>query len=859
MIKINKIFSNLILCSFFALITISNSAFAESVNYIDADGSSKTADATALTSGVTAWESGWYFVKETVDTDMRASVSGVVHLILTDNCNMTVNGGIRVSNGNSLVIYGQNEGNGHLTITSDYGAAGIGGDDETNNGACGEITINGGIIDVSGGGGSAGIGGGEGEYDANYAGTFILNGGTINAEGGDGGAGIGAGLGGKSGGVLKSDYNRAKVTVNSINAERSGFTGTLEINYSDTKYIDRFGETLTIKNPITARDKTELKDKSWYIAGSDFEIDSRIKVNGSANLILADGFTMTANKGIDVSFGNQLTIYCQPDKTGNLITVKDDSPGIGNSSSCGTIVINGGNIFVTAKEGAAPGIGGDRGYIKINNGTVKAKGGEGCAGIGGTHDSSKDGIVFITGGTVNATGGEGAAGIGGGSRTKKGWRINIFGGIVNATGGKYGPGIGNGSSERIGNSLVDIRGGIIEATGGEGAAGIGGGYRTSYGEVRINGGIIDAFGGEGAPGIGGGSDSNNNGSLTSYRRGGKSWINADSIGSDTKNFASGVLFNGNNGVVYGSPYLLESHKTLAYTVPKGKTLTIESDQTLTIGSYSSLTIPRKSKVINNGKIINYGTIYGKIDGNDAVGNGVTQSSLRTADDEFDDEFDYYDYDYDSEDLEGPGQHFTGNLGDASVTLDVGKSLSATLPVDIKGFRSLECMGYTLIPDVDYSVNGNNSETIITLNENFLMKLWAILILITVDDDTWDSIMHDEKCLSLLALNPFSDDKPNEKELEALKKIWDPEISEKLMNDNILSNKTELLNGGLNNLVLAAVFDDGDALINLSLTDYEDNSVTLTASKTSSGCNTGFEIFSFLICVFYLRKFLARDF
>ena len=121
------------------------------ITYLDWDEDSQTlksktcASATVLTSDDTTWNSGWYVLNSDVTYSSRITVSGNVHLILADKCNLTAeSGGINVSGGNSLTIYAQSTGTnmGILTAiatTGDY--AGIGGGYYR---AGGTISINGG-------------------------------------------------------------------------------------------------------------------------------------------------------------------------------------------------------------------------------------------------------------------------------------------------------------------------------------------------------------------------------------------------------------------------------------------------------------------------------------------------------------------------------------------------------------------------------------------------------------------------------------------------------------------------------------------------------------------------------------------
>ena len=148
---------------------------------------------TPVESNTTTWSASWYVVQGDVDIESRVTVSGDVHLILTDGCELTV-AGITVNSGNSLTIYGQNAGSGKLIseATRNLDGSGIGGKanlqvpgGENNSGA---ITIHGGDITATGNWG-AGIGGGM--WSGNSETISIYNG-TVKAEG-HGGAAIGSG------------------------------------------------------------------------------------------------------------------------------------------------------------------------------------------------------------------------------------------------------------------------------------------------------------------------------------------------------------------------------------------------------------------------------------------------------------------------------------------------------------------------------------------------------------------------------------------------------------------------------------------------------------------------------------------
>ena len=74
----------------------------------------------------------------------------------------------------------------------------------------------------------------------------------------------------------------------------------------------------------------------WYVVVGSATVDSRITVNGTANLILADGCELTIKGGIDVCRENSLNIYAQSEgeKCGklNVTDVADENAGIGGGA-----------------------------------------------------------------------------------------------------------------------------------------------------------------------------------------------------------------------------------------------------------------------------------------------------------------------------------------------------------------------------------------------------------------------------------------------------------------------------------------------------------------------------------------------
>ena len=218
----------------------------------------------------------------------------------------------------------------------------------------------------------------------------------------------------------------------------------------NVSYLDASGDeqTCTTATEVTTEyleGNSYTLSAGWYVVQGEVTAASRITVNGDVHLILADGCTLTASKGIGVSPGNSLTIYGQSAGTGTLTATGREgtnfgSAGIGGTGSAngGTITINGGTINATggtSKYYGGAGIGGGGGYsggsITINGGTVHATGSTTTsyngAGIGGGGKGS-GGNITITGGTVTASSNNGA-GIGPGS-SGSGGTVKIDGGTV---------------------------------------------------------------------------------------------------------------------------------------------------------------------------------------------------------------------------------------------------------------------------------------------------------------------------------------------------------------------------------------------------------------------------------------------
>ena len=525
----------------------------------------KTIDTyTTITSNTIQWNNGWYVAQGEVtigtdDNPQRVTVTGDVHLILTDGCTLTVNGGIQVEKGNSLTIYGQSEQTGTMgrliaSITEEdasiYHAVIGGNGSDTGGNEGGAVTIHGGfvsatatVIDFSQSDPDTSQGNNNGSFAGDSYGAAIGGGGSETGTGGDGGtitifggtvraesvlgAGIGGGSGGGdggggdlSGGDTGGDggtitISGGTVEVQSVSGAGIG-GGNSGLGPSDsipTKGTGGSGGNITISGgSVTATTMTgrtigllaERNQGRWAGAaiGGSF--------GGSSGNITISGGTVTA------IVSSQTAPYADPGADPKY------SAGIGssdhNSIGGGTITISGGTVFAQSPDGAGIGCGensdGSAIVIAISGGTVEAVSTNG-AGIGG-------GMIEALSGMVNF------------EKTYSGGNITIAGGTVSAQ-STNGAGIGSGAviydvsdgSEVSKKNTPEVIGGTITVSGGTVSAqsvrgaGIGGGsgqvtvdpdaqtppsltpYSSDGGTVTISGGTVEAVSTEGV-GIGSG-------------------------------------------------------------------------------------------------------------------------------------------------------------------------------------------------------------------------------------------------------------------------------------------------------------------------------------------------------------------
>ena len=254
-----------------------------------------------------------------------------------------------------LTIQDENK-NGSLEATGNYGGAGIGGGNLKNSG---EIEITGGTITATGALDGAGIGGGGGGGD----GTVTISGGNITARGGSSDnpkAICGAGIGGGGG------FGNATVTItgDAVIEEATGGGACAGIG---SGYYNS-------KTDITISGNAEVKNAQGGAQGAGIGGGGGgLSTGGSIGTV-----TITDNAKVDNATGGE------------------GAAGIG-SGVLGDVTVNiSGNATVNAEGGAnGAGIGGgyaSAGDVTIEGGTtVKAEGGVGGgAGIGGGADLEAD-------------------------------------------------------------------------------------------------------------------------------------------------------------------------------------------------------------------------------------------------------------------------------------------------------------------------------------------------------------------------------------------------------------------------------------------------------------------------------------
>lgn len=382
------------------------------------------------------------------------------------------------------------------------------------------------------------------------------------------------------------------------------------IDWAPVSYIDENGEQAAYGGPVNVVTSLDTAwADGWYVVLEDTTVDNRVTVNGTVNLVLLNGATLSVPKGINVVYNasspNTFNIFAQSTDENTMGALTIDSVESNNAA-----------------------IGGDRyhayGNISVYGGKLTLKSGNSGAaiGTGDTAYNNTSGTILIAGGIVNvpSTNGYGA-GIGGGEYSCGG-NIVITGGVIDVKGGAHSAGIGGCDGYNGGN--ITISGGKITARAGDRAAAIGGGdfwgstpgRGGSAGTITITGGEITTYCNTNGTGIGDSYTPSTSGasSVTIALSQGSS-INTQSVAAEN------VTFNGNhsierNGVKHfadeveaalGGLIILDMRA--AYTVSF-----VDSDGTTVIeelGVFSGDAVPTaRTEPIKSGYIFDKWTING---------------------------------------------------------------------------------------------------------------------------------------------------------------------------------------------------------------------------------------------------------
>ena len=209
--------------------------------------------------------------------------------------------------------------------------------------------------------------------------------------------------------------------------------------------------SITVKMDRASARVVNLQDESLYVNGLFTAQDGDVLTGSfpdaswlSRRIEIASGATVTLR---DVTIQNQSIVYSALAMNSNA-----------------TIILEGTNTVKSNSNSAGITIGGPGSTLTITgDGKLIVTGGTGAAGIGSGKASAgvniSCGSIIINGGDITAEGGNNAAGIGCGyaesGATNSCGSISITGGTVTANGGWRAPGIGSGFAEAGGTSSCD--------------------------------------------------------------------------------------------------------------------------------------------------------------------------------------------------------------------------------------------------------------------------------------------------------------------------------------------------------------------------------------------------------------------
>ena len=220
----------------------------DAMEYLDLDGNVRFLSQAygTVSTASTALTSGWYAVTENTAIDSRVTVTGNVNLILCDGAELTVPKGINAAEGNSLTIWQQRNKTGKLTVTApDNKYAALGGG---NTQSAGNVTVNGGVLNLTSTYDAAALGGGYGSA----GGKITITGGTVTATpGGYGAQALGHGASVTDSGTLTLGTEDVRIKVGTVSG-------------STVSYVDAANRVSTAQSQTSVH--TEVCDHH-YVEG----------------------------------------------------------------------------------------------------------------------------------------------------------------------------------------------------------------------------------------------------------------------------------------------------------------------------------------------------------------------------------------------------------------------------------------------------------------------------------------------------------------------------------------------------------------------------------------------------------------
>ena len=391
---------------------VNHAAKSVDVPYLDANGSQQNCNSyTAVDTTTTTWNEGWYVAEGDVTIPDSVTLTGDVHLILTDGCSLTVDGGISGNEDSALTIYAQSTGDemGSLTVTGGGQTEGV----STGIFVNGEFTLNGGTVTATGGAA-------DNESNGIRANSGIkISGGSITATGGSS-EGMSTGLYAEYGveifgGTVTATGDRAKYESNGIfsyyGVEISGGSITaiggssegISTGIRANSGIEISGGSVTATGgAVTASgDSTQITSEGIVVINGDITIKGgSVTATGGA----ATGGERATSHGIYV-IGEPESSACNITITGNAQVTATAGPAVAESGpavaeSCGIVAI----CIVT---GVGPEEQGPVGSITIaDNAQVIATGGTVTGGeMPFSYGIGASGGITVNSGHVIATGG----------------------------------------------------------------------------------------------------------------------------------------------------------------------------------------------------------------------------------------------------------------------------------------------------------------------------------------------------------------------------------------------------------------------------------------------------------------------